>query len=926
VPVPAGATTGNVVVTVGGVASNGVTFTVTVPAPSITSLSPTSGLVGVSVTISGANFGTTQGTSTVTFRGVAAAATSWSATSIVVPVPAGATTGNVVVTVGGVASNGVNFTVPVPTPSITSLNPTTGLVGTPVTIAGANFGATQGTSTLKFNGTAAAATSWSAASITAAVPSGATTGNVVVTVGGAASNGVSFTVQADTTPPTVPAGLTVTAISSSQINLAWTASTDNVGVTGYNIFRGGVKIGTAPSTSYQDAGLTASTNYTYNVSAFDAAGNTSVQSAGASATTQASGGGGIPSALGWYQIPNTQMANVCPPGLNCANVVIPWSGGAADTLRNRLIVWGGGHTDYSGNEVYALDLNALTINRLNNPSTPSSSCVEVLPDGTPPSRHTYDALTYFPDNDAMVGWAGSMNPTGCTTETTWALNLGNVTWTNKVPASGAGSQSGYPHGNGGAGASDYDPNTKNMYAFTEGYGQFAKYNFASNLWTALSNSNTTNQENTAVVDPKRKRFYIFGGGETDYFDISGNDPTYNLNRKSGTNCTFASAQAPGVAYDSVQDRIVGWAGGNTVYLYNMDTDSCTSVTYANGPGAQQSLGTYGRFRYFPGPNIFALVNDAGQNAFALRLTPPPNNAAEADFAARCGAPGVTKCVAFDTMGTFGNADVVRMDVDPNNGNLRPRSDGQYRGTIDTAVKKSGIGSLRFQLDAGYAAANIAGEYIPNTNDGLGGSFGENSTFYVQYAVRFSPEMKSNLAYWDSNWKVAIIHEDQASCAAKELTLVNHQGLSNYLWMYKDCGASTFTTLPDGQTWTPSNPPYLSQQGAYFCDYGVYSNCWSFPTNTWITFYYKVHYGVPGQNNSTFESWYAINGQPYVKWLNILSNFDIGCNGNTPCPTEVFNNLSLLNYMTGLTQSAPLTAYTWYDELIVSTQPIAAPNN
>src|SRR5260370_18580703 len=91
----------------------------------------------------------------------------------------------------------------------------------------------------------------------------------------------------DTVAPTVPTGLTATAISSSQINLSWTASTDNVGVTGYNILRGGVKIATAPGTSYQDAGLSASTSYSYNVSAFDAACNTSAQSTGASATTQA---------------------------------------------------------------------------------------------------------------------------------------------------------------------------------------------------------------------------------------------------------------------------------------------------------------------------------------------------------------------------------------------------------------------------------------------------------------------------------------------------------------------------------------------------------------------------------------------------------------------------------------------------------------
>lgn len=164
--------------------------------PSIASVSPTSGPVGTSVTIYGANFGATQGSSTIKFNGTAATPTSWSATSIVAPVPAGATPGNVVVTVGSVASNGMTFTVTTASsPSITSLNPTFAGVGTPVTIMGTNFGATQGSSTVTFNGiSAGTATSWSATSIVIPVPSGATTGNVVVTVAGVASNGLNFTV------------------------------------------------------------------------------------------------------------------------------------------------------------------------------------------------------------------------------------------------------------------------------------------------------------------------------------------------------------------------------------------------------------------------------------------------------------------------------------------------------------------------------------------------------------------------------------------------------------------------------------------------------------------------------------------------------------------------------------------------------------
>jgi chitodextrinase len=92
----------------------------------------------------------------------------------------------------------------------------------------------------------------------------------------------------DITPPSVPTGLTATAISSAQINLAWIASTDpDSAVAGYKIFRGGTQIATSASASYSNTGLSPSTAYTYAVSAYDAAGNVSAQSASASATTQA---------------------------------------------------------------------------------------------------------------------------------------------------------------------------------------------------------------------------------------------------------------------------------------------------------------------------------------------------------------------------------------------------------------------------------------------------------------------------------------------------------------------------------------------------------------------------------------------------------------------------------------------------------------
>src|SRR5262249_51601668 len=88
-----------------------------------------------------------------------------------------------------------------PAPSITSLLPTSGAVGTVVTISGANFGATQGASSVTFNGAAGTPSSWTAGSIVVAVPSAATSGPVVVTVNGVASVGMGFTVTAATSVP-----------------------------------------------------------------------------------------------------------------------------------------------------------------------------------------------------------------------------------------------------------------------------------------------------------------------------------------------------------------------------------------------------------------------------------------------------------------------------------------------------------------------------------------------------------------------------------------------------------------------------------------------------------------------------------------------------------------------------------------------------
>ncbi|MDR0270446.1 fibronectin type III domain-containing protein [Paenibacillus sp.] len=108
----------------------------------------------------------------------------------------------------------------------------------------------------------------------------------VVTVKTGASGGV------DTEPPTMPTNLAVTGVTTSSVSLSWTASTDNVSVTGYDVYQGTTKVMSVTGTTATVIGLAAGTSYTFRVAAKDAAANTSPQSALVTATTQSSGGGG----------------------------------------------------------------------------------------------------------------------------------------------------------------------------------------------------------------------------------------------------------------------------------------------------------------------------------------------------------------------------------------------------------------------------------------------------------------------------------------------------------------------------------------------------------------------------------------------------------------------------------------------------------
>lgn len=292
---------------------------------------------------------------------------------------------------------------------------------------------------------------------------------------------------------------------------------------------------------------------------------------------------------------------------------------------------------------------------------------------------------------------------------------------------------------------------------------------------------------------------------------------------------------------------------------------------------------------------------------------------DADFAARCNGPGVVKCVGFDNTTT----DIVRGQ------NLHPDGAGNFRAGLDSTTRASGAGSLRFDLPPPpHAGANIAGRWSPQSNDGLGRLFGQNSVFYVQFRQRFSPEFITNT--WDSAWKTVIFHYQQATCASLELTTQRYYSY-NIPHMYTNCGPTHMFTSLDGTRYN-EDPPLLLQQGDYRCEYGNIntSTCFNFVANEWLTFYYKITIGTWDQPNSTVEAWVARQGQGYRQFIRV-PGMPLSCNADScttsPGRDQGYNNITLLPYMTQLSTNsgrAGVTSSVWYDELIVSTQPIPAP--
>lgn len=317
----------------------------------------------------------------------------------------------------------------------------------------------------------------------------------------------------------------------------------------------------------------------------------------------------------WVTVPDSKMRSVAPTNGQFAGtwgvggpgmVIAAWGGGALDTQRSRLILWGGGHADYYGNEVYAFDIPTLKWSRLTDPFVSPVMDQETNADGTPNSRHTYSGLAYIAHADKFFGQGGSLAGVGfAKCDKSWTFDFATKKWKDQAPATTPG---------GGFGVTcAYDPASKKLY--WGGGSGFWSYTYDTNTWTKLNDDGF--YYNTSAIDSKRGQLLVIGNGSFFSYDLK-NGNYVKQNWPTTGAASVAAAGNPGFDYDPTADRFVAWAGG-APYILDPATKTWTTGS-ATGAAGAGSNGIYGRWRYVPTVNAFVVVTGADDNVYFYKAS------------------------------------------------------------------------------------------------------------------------------------------------------------------------------------------------------------------------------------------------------------------------------------------------------------------
>lgn len=323
----------------------------------------------------------------------------------------------------------------------------------------------------------------------------------------------------------------------------------------------------------------------------------------------------------WASIPGTALRPVTPskkeyPKIHASNgpaaLFTRSGGGALDTRRNRLMVWGGGFIHYHGNEIYAFDLEALAWERLTDPCPAPSLNQEMNPDGTPVSRDVFGGFAYIAHADRLFacgGWLAGGDPAR-PARCTWTYDPSTRRWRNMEP-------SGALPPTGAYNLAVYDPVTKKVWWGDGNYGGLGQglytYDFDANVWA--KHASVSLSRYAAALDTRRRQLVFAGRGQVFSFDLASPAPRRTAWTTAGGE-EFLRHDYVGFDYDPAADRFVGWAGG-PVFVLDPERKAWTAH---DAPGAPPPAvrAIQGRWRYVPAFGVFVAAWGLDENVYLYK--------------------------------------------------------------------------------------------------------------------------------------------------------------------------------------------------------------------------------------------------------------------------------------------------------------------
>ncbi|MBL8027818.1 MAG: T9SS type A sorting domain-containing protein [Fibrobacteres bacterium] len=336
----------------------------------------------------------------------------------------------------------------------------------------------------------------------------------------------------------------------------------------------------------------------------------------------------------WYEVPNSNLTKVGAPDVGQYAVsgpkgVTAFSGGAYDPIHKRFIVFGGGHADYAGNELYHFEMDSLKWVRFTEPDTFLQSDNNVEPNryGRPISRHTYDGLAYIKHADRFFAFGGAMSLSGWSTNTTWTFNPNNKTWQYMQPT---GTLPGSEYDLSCA----YDEVTKNIYLVSTAH--LFKYSYDENKWTRIYEWWQNNSgEKQAFLDTKRRRFVVRAkSGYYKAWDIDSSKTVAPFVFTGDSVCMTTTAPV-NIDYDQKADKYLGIYSDGVVFIADPDSLIWRRKTTTGGPTNTGWI--FGnRWCYIAEDNVFfCMTNDANANVWFYKHT--SNSSSRSEISVNKGA-------------------------------------------------------------------------------------------------------------------------------------------------------------------------------------------------------------------------------------------------------------------------------------------------